>query len=89
MDPIHRPNQARTEHDLKQRLTALELRGVTAVVTINAGGSAWNTSNSQWEPATGYPEFTELRVIDTPVGSQIWRAVNDGADLIWVLVVQP
>lgn len=90
IDPVHRPSQARTEHDIKTRLAALEERPSTRIETVDAGGSAWNVSNSAFVAATVYTEWTELRVANTPVGSQVWRALKDsGGSLVWALSAEP
>lgn len=69
---------------INRRLSNLEHRSATTILVIDAGGTAWNNGNAAWiDPATAQ-EWSELRVYNTDVGSQIFRNVtNVSGTRVW------
>lgn len=86
--PTRQPSLAEDYADVVRRLRNLETMPTVRIYqpTVNAGGAAWNAGNGAWVDPTGQPEYTELRVANTPSGSQIWRNLHNGTNLAWRLI---
>lgn len=88
MNPEQFADMAGIHYEINRRLSQLEHRATTTVLApVDAGGVAWTAGNSAWIDPTTQPEWAELRVRNTPNGSEIWRNMANAAGVLeWTLI---
>ena len=81
-------DMARLHHLINERLGNLEHRPATTVLaSVDAGGAVWNASNGAWVDPISQPAWSELRVLNTPNGSELYRCMaNLSGVLEWALL---
>lgn len=83
-DPAFDPHLTRDLAELDRRLTNIESTSAVIVVTVDAGGLAWDAGNPNYIDPALASAWTELRLTGTPTGDAIYRACRDaGAVYIW------
>ncbi len=76
--------------ELVRRIGNLEKRALTNVYeeSVDCGGLLWTAANPNWVDPSSVPEWSEIRLRNTPAGSQVYRAVKDAVgSLEWRQVV--
>ena len=81
-------DMANIHHTINRRLGNLEHRAATTVLApVDAGAAAWTAGNGNWIDPTTQPEWSELRVLDTLNGSELYRCMaNVSGTLEWRLI---